>query len=621
MTEKGKNNKQQKRLQEAVFLYRKQWLRGHRMDLEEFCRGYPEFTDELHRCIEDFLLVWEVLHKNPEESEAKACPPIGGQLPEGSVLRDFKVVRMIASGGMANVYEGEQISLKRSVALKVLSSRQASSEIGLQRFKREVYAVSRLNHPNIVTVYSTGKEGNVHYIAQEFVEGGKTLADRIASLRSKNSPPKDKSFFHEIAMLMSQVARALAYAHAQGIVHRDVKPSNVLITKDNIPKVSDFGLAKRAEDLTLTTTGDISGTPFYMSPEQALGKKSEIDHRSDIFSLGITLYECLTLNRPFDGDTSLEVLHQISRAQPTPPRKSNPFAPDGLCRICSKAMEKEKDLRYQSMADLADDLDRFLKGREVLAKPPAKIIGLWKYLRRNAKLSVPWLLALVFLFILGFVIVSRLLPFYGYQYFDGFEKGSLDPDYWEHVPNLGKLQVREEQSYEGKYSAANVVDNWLGIRNKYVRFDSLSFYIEVYAKSVAAGGGAWFSLFSRKKKDEGSEGLVFQYYPANAKDSGITSETFTPTFWIYATEQGQRIDLTKTRPAKLEACQWLRHEMRRDKKGKITFTVTDESGQAETMKAFYNKPIDNLRFEMSVHGKSYVDNITLSGETDYNPFQ
>jgi len=241
------------------------------------------------------------------------------------------------------VYEAEQISLKRRVALKVLPAHLSFSSEAVLKFRREAEAGGRQSHPGIVAIHGVDEEEGVHYIAQELVEGGVTLADNLAEIRQNR--PRPAGYFREAAALMVEVADALSHAHHAGVIHRDIKPSNILITEEGRPKVTDFGLAKVEDALALSRTGDFAGTPYYMSPEQAASRRIGIDKRTDIFSLGVTFYELLALDRPFEGDTSQEVLRKILLDEPRDPRKLCARVPRDLAVICLKAMEKKPDAR------------------------------------------------------------------------------------------------------------------------------------------------------------------------------------------------------------------------------------------------------------------------------------
>ena len=264
---------------------------------------------------------------------------------------------------MGTVYEAEQVSLKRKVALKLLPPHLSFSDGAIQKFRREAEAGGRQSHPGIVAIHAVGEHEGVHFIVQELVENGKTLADKLEEIRKTGDQPAE--YFREVVQLIVEIASALGHAHDTGVIHRDIKPSNILLTADGTPKVTDFGLAKIEDALALSRTGEFAGTPYYMSPEQAMSRRMGIDHRTDIFSLGVTLYEMLTLERPFSGKTSHEVLKNIMLFEPADPHKVNRRVPRDLSIICLKALEKRPEDRFQSMGDLAADLRRFAAGEEI----------------------------------------------------------------------------------------------------------------------------------------------------------------------------------------------------------------------------------------------------------------
>jgi eukaryotic-like serine/threonine-protein kinase len=375
------------------------WNKGETLDAEEFCNRHPECKEDLQNLIEQFLFVSGGLHTSKGTGEQKPQNGSGNdETFSGRTLGDFRIIREIGSGGMGTVYEAEQISLKRRVALKLLPSHLSILAHAVLRFRREAVAGGKPTHPGIVAVYAVGEHKGTHYIAQELVEGGFTLADKLDELRRQAD--QRFGYFREVAMLIARVADALQHAHESGVIHRDVKPSNILLTGDGNPKVTDFGLAKVEDALKLSRTGDFAGTPYYMSPEQAASKRIGIDHRTDVFSLGVTLYEILTFELPFDGETSQEVIKKILLQDPRDPRKANPKVPRDLGVICLKAMEKEPDRRYAAMEDFAEDLRRFLSGDVILARLPGVIIRLKKLIVRHPALSAAAGVALLSLAVL-----------------------------------------------------------------------------------------------------------------------------------------------------------------------------------------------------------------------------
>jgi WD40 repeat protein/serine/threonine protein kinase len=348
-------------------------------------------------------------------------------------LGDFRLLREIGRGGMGVVYEAEQISLSRRVALKVLPFAAALDSKQLQRFKNEAQAAAHLHHTNIVPVFGVGCERGVHYYVMQYIEG-QTLAAIIRDLKlnvegpmtndegmTNDQSPRAKdpasgangqtdlrhstldilssfgighsSFFRTVAQLGVQAAEALEHAHELGIVHRDIKPANLLLEwrasgmDAPVLWITDFGLAHCQSQAGLTLSGDLVGTLRYMSPEQALGKRGLVDHRADVYSLGVTLYELLTLEPAFSGTDREELLRQIAFEEPRPPWQWNKAIPRELETIVLKAMEKSPEGRFATAQELADDLRRFLDHKPIQAKRPTLLQRAFKWCRRNPLLS------------------------------------------------------------------------------------------------------------------------------------------------------------------------------------------------------------------------------------------
>jgi WD40 repeat protein len=321
-------------------------------------------------------------------------------LREGQVLGDFRMIERLGRGGMGEVWEAEQTSLGRRVAFKALLPGQID-ERGLEFFEREARAGARLNHAGIVSVLGTGHDDGVHWIAMELVEGGCTLADFIDEARSQDSMPPD--YYSKVAEFAVKIVDALAFSHTAGVIHRDLKPANVLITQEDEPKVGDFGLARVVDDQGLSVTGDFAGTYAYMSPEQVMARRMGIDHRSDVFSMGVVLYELLALRRPFEGDTTHQVAEQIIFHDPVDPRTIRSKAPADLVVICGKAMAKQPVQRYQTMEEFALDLRRHLANEPIQAKPPSPAQRLVKWVRRNPTKSAAGAVAVV-----AFAVIAGL---------------------------------------------------------------------------------------------------------------------------------------------------------------------------------------------------------------------
>jgi serine/threonine protein kinase len=359
--------------------------RGEHPDVEEYAQCHPTIATILRQV----LPALTVLRSEGASPLASSESGEAGVRLTGSI-GDYRIVREVGRGGMGVVYEAEQISLGRRVALKVLPFAAALDARHLQRFKNEAQAAALLQHPNIVSIYGVGCERGVHFYAMQFIDG-QTLAEVIRDLRqgpptlSEGSPAAptrpganfftDRSarapeFFRTVARLGLQAAEALEHAHQQGVIHRDVKPANLLMDATGHLWIADFGLARCRTEPGLTGTGDVVGTLRYMSPEQALGKRGVVDHRTDLYSLGATLYEALTLQPAYSGRDSQELLQQIAHQDPRPPRRLNPAVPAALETIVLKAMAREPQARYTSAQEMADDLRRFLEGLPILASRP-----------------------------------------------------------------------------------------------------------------------------------------------------------------------------------------------------------------------------------------------------------
>jgi hypothetical protein len=296
-------------------------------------------------------------------------------------LGDFEIVEEIGRGGFGIVYRARQVSLDRPVAVKVLFRHLIHTEDQVSRFEREARAAARLDHPNIVSVYAWGQSTEDFFIAQRLIGHGRTLADEVADLKESGDPPK--GYFRQVADRLSKVADGLQQAHDRGIVHRDVKCSNILLDDAGIPCLGDFGLAKVEDGLELSRTGDFAGSPFYMSPEQADSRRGPVDHRSDVYSLGVSLYECLTLEHPFGGKTSQEIMRAILTEEPRRPSKLEPRVPRDLETICLHAMEKNAEMRYSSASEMANDLRAFLDGEPISAVPIGTTRRVMRAMRKN----------------------------------------------------------------------------------------------------------------------------------------------------------------------------------------------------------------------------------------------
>ena len=290
-------------------------------------------------------------------------------------LGDIEVLAAVGRGAMGIVYRARQLGLDRPVAVKILAPTQDNGSRGRERFLQEARAAARIDHPHAVRVLAVGEHEGLAYLVMDWVEG-ETLA---ALLRRRTGRPASHK---EAATLCAKVARALHAAHAQGIVHRDVKPANILVDVHGEPRLADFGLAKDVAAATLTATGEWVGSPAYASPEQITGQR-KIGAPADVWSLAVVLYECLTLARPFPGETVESVTRRILGDEPVPPRRRDASIPPPLEAICLKALAKNPAGRYQDMAAFAADLEAFVRGEAVSARRPSLFARTGRFLRKH----------------------------------------------------------------------------------------------------------------------------------------------------------------------------------------------------------------------------------------------
>ncbi|MFA5793819.1 MAG: protein kinase [Candidatus Brocadiia bacterium] len=309
----------------------------------------------------------------------------------------YVVEKKLGQGGMGTVYLAVDTVLKRQVALKVISS---DDQEMLERFQMESQAIARLKHSNIIQVYDAGTVGKQHYFAMDYIEG--------TSLDSMIKPGVD---YKQAARIIMQMALALDYAHSQNIVHRDIKPANILIDKSGRAYLTDFGIAKQITglDKKLTLTGTTIGTPDYMSPEQAMGRKEQINGSSDIFSLGATLYHVIAGKTPFGGQETYEIFHKIINDEPARPSTLVRNIPHDLETICLKCLNKEQHRRYETAQLLADDLNRFLEGQPILARRLGTVTRIWMVAKKNKVASLGIASA-------GIIAVALLVTWLIYSY-------------------------------------------------------------------------------------------------------------------------------------------------------------------------------------------------------------
>ena len=435
----------QARLEEVVLAWLEACRAGWAPERNRFLASYPDLRAELSEFVEGQAAVSGVGSELPRDLSAGVAPE------ELGVLGDFRLIREVGRGGMGVVYEAEQITLRRRVALKVLPFAAALDSRQLERFRNEALAAANLRHDHIVPVFAVGMERGVHFYAMQFIEGQSlaTLVDTLGHRRdgsgARQAAPSEsgsipggmdpnattvpanramastpvtgvtvkpasgaalpenisrsveaggKNRHRWVAELGLQAASGLEHAHQMGVVHRDIKPANLLLDGRGQLWIADFGLARVSQDPGLTRTGEILGTLRYASPEQALGKPGLVDHRSDVYSLGATLYELLTLHPLFGGRDRNALLAQIAQDEPVAPRKLDPTVPVELETIVLKACSKERDDRYGSAREMAEDLRRFLDDRPILARPPSLVERAARFGRRHKGIAVTGLAAL-----------------------------------------------------------------------------------------------------------------------------------------------------------------------------------------------------------------------------------
>lgn len=436
------------RAEQAFQEYVQRARAGELVTLEEFTGDLdPAAAAEFQRIVADYHeLCAGLLGKN---THAEATRRIG----------PFTLLRELGRGGSGVVYEARQEQPRRLVALKVLHPQLALSPKSLQRFRMEAEAAARVAHGGIVTVYGVGEHDGRHWIAQELVSGARSLQESIAAWREQSSLPINHE--RDVALLFLQAAQALAAAHAQGVLHRDLKPANLLVTGAGQLKLVDFGLARIETELGLTQTGELAGTPFYLSPE-SIRSRSRLDPRSEQFSLGVACYEALTLERPFEGENLQQILHAIEWEEPRALRSRRRQIPRDLEAIVLKLLEKQPGQRYANMQALAADLRAFLDHQPIQARPAGRWTQVWRWTRGHPWQSAGVLVALVC------VGAGAVLAHINRQLED--ERGRLNQvnaellrtlesgDAWSESPEDGREQARrlsaQAESLSGSTQAA-----------------------------------------------------------------------------------------------------------------------------------------------------------------------
>lgn len=365
-----------RRLDEAVAEYLEAIDAGRRPDPAHWLNRFPDLAPELERFFAGQEQVRSLLGSLVSPPAADDPTPPSAVCPPGAELRalgDYELIEEIARGGMGVVYRARDTRLGRIVALKMIIAGRLASATDVQRFLREAEAAANLDHPNIVPIYEVGEHAGQPYFTMKLIEGG-SLAQQVERLRRD---PR------ATARLLAAVARAVHHAHQRGLLHRDLKPGNVLVDAEGEPHLTDFGLARRlGGDGGMTRTGTAVGTPSYMAPEQATDPRATTT-AADVYSLGAMLYELLTGQPPFRAEHALETLRLLLEGDPAPPRALDPRIDRDLETICLKCLDRNPGRRYASAAELADDLDRYLRGEPVHARRSGLVERLWRWARRR----------------------------------------------------------------------------------------------------------------------------------------------------------------------------------------------------------------------------------------------
>lgn len=328
-----------------------------------------------------------------------SCPSESAEPPAPLRIGNYDILRELARGGMGVVFQARQRGINRLVALKTILSGQLAGRDEIKRFQAEAEAAGRLDHPNIVPIFDVGEHNGQPYFSMGYVDG-----ESLSSVL--RGGPIDPT---RAARLMWNVSDAVHYAHGRGIIHRDLKPGNVMLDRQGQPRVTDFGLAKQTCNAAdVTTSGDVLGTPSYMPPEQAQGRTYLVDARSDVYSLGATLYCLLTGRPPFQAANVMDTLWQVIHVEPVPIRQFNPEIPADLETICLKALQKDRDRRYQTAADLADELGRFLRREPILACPIGRVERIIRWCRRQ-----PLLASLGIVTVVSLIVGMSATTYYG----------------------------------------------------------------------------------------------------------------------------------------------------------------------------------------------------------------
>ena len=410
---------------------------GQPLDVDALCAEHPQLAAGIRHYLEslDFIHGAAAGLRAPQSDDATLSPTPPGQ------LGNYRLLREIGRGGMGVVYEAEDVLLNRRVAVKLLPFAALLDQKQIVRFQNEARAAGQLHHPHIVPVHAVGIDQGIHYFAMQYIAGQslRTLLDSMApatatpnSTELYNRQPQpntapspavistaspvavstvsvqQRDRIRSAARLAIDVAEALDHAHAHGVIHRDIKPANLLLDEAGKVWVTDFGLARAPQETGVTLSGDVMGTIRYMSPEQAAGRTAYVDHRTDVYSLGITLYELLTLRPAFPTQNRQAFLRMIEHTEPTPPRQLNRNIPADLENVVLKAIAKEPAARYATAQEFADDLRRFLEGKPTQAKRPTLLDRAAKWTHRHSRLVAATLMVMA-LMLMGTLTATLII--------------------------------------------------------------------------------------------------------------------------------------------------------------------------------------------------------------------
>jgi WD40 repeat protein/serine/threonine protein kinase len=455
------------RLHQIVEEYARRLRQGERITPEEFAAEYPQFDEPLRALLRAASIMMAFGQESAQNASGMTTIPssISG------LLGDFRIDREIGRGGMGVVYQAEQVSLRRRVAVKVLPLLGMLDQQRLRRFKNEAHAAAVLQHPHIVSAFYFGCERGIHFYAMPFIDGLSLLevveharresglagdiehradpqatTEPLAALETVLSSPGTKRA-RRVAELGVQVARALEHAHREGVIHRDIKPSNLLVDRDGKLWITDFGLARVHDQGDMTLSGSVIGTLRYMSPEQ-LTDDQLVDQRTDIYSLGATLYELLALRPAFPESRRERLTRQVQEQEPVPLRRIDAFIPMDLETIVARAMTKERELRYQSAKDLADDLQRFLEQRPIVARPLGRIGRTWRWYRRSP--AVAGLLTAVVLLSLMVGATGVLFGYRESEHRRQSDAAAEEARWQQYISDMHSAMAAYEQSNVGR---------------------------------------------------------------------------------------------------------------------------------------------------------------------------